>query len=360
MIPVAEPIIGEKELFYVLDAVKSGWVSSKGSYVKKFEDKFAEYCNAKYAASCNNGTSALHLALLSLGIGEGDEVIAPSLAYIAVANVINYVRAKPVFVDVSKETLGMDPEKIEEKITPQTKAIIVVHLYGMPCEMDRILDIAKKYNLFLIEDCAEAHGAEYKGKKVGTFGDIGCFSFFGNKIITTGEGGMCITNNEELKEKIELLKNQGVSKERKYWHPVIGFNYRMTNIQAAIGLAQLEQIDSFLKIREEHEEIYENLLKEISGIKFLPKRQQVKIVYWMHSIIIENRDKIMKKLEKEGIETRPFFVVINKMPPYLSEESFPVAEEVSDKGINLPSSVNLTEENIKIICDAIKRAVKNG
>lgn len=234
-IPLAYPLLNGNEKKYVLDCLHTSWISSVGKYVDQFEKSFQDFCGTKYAISCANGTVALHLALLACGIGKGDEVIVPTLTYIASANAVSYCGALPVFVDSEKDTWNMDPAKIEEKINERTKAIIAVHLYGHPVNMEPILKIAEKYGLIVIEDAAEAHGAEYKGKKVGSIGHIGCFSFFGNKIITTGEGGMITTNDDALNEKIRLLKNQGMDQNRKYWFPVIGYNYRLTNLQAAIG-----------------------------------------------------------------------------------------------------------------------------
>ena len=355
MIPVAEPLIGEKELKYITEAIKSGWISS-GKYISMFEEKFSKFCGVKYGISCNSGTSALHLALVALGIREGDEVIIPTFTYISTANVVKYVNATPIFVDSSRETWNIDPKKIEEKITEKTKAIIPVHLYGLPCEMEKIMEIAKKYNLYIIEDAAEAHGAEYKGKKVGSFGDIGCFSFFGNKIITTGEGGMCVTNNLELKEKLESLRNQGMSKERRYWHPIVGFNYRMSNIHAAIGLAQLEGINDSINLKIRNAELYSERLKDI--VELPPNIKDTKNIYWMFCILSDKKDEIIKALKEKEIETRPLFSPIHKMPPYYIGEKYPIAKELNKKGINLPSSIKLKEEEIKRICEIIKAVVK--
>ncbi len=355
-IPIAEPDTTGNESKYVNDCIKSNWISSKGKYVKKFEEAFSEYCNVKYGISTSNGTAALHLALTALGVKKGDEVIIPNLTFIATANSIKYCNAKPIFVDVDKETWNIDVNKIKEKISKKTKAIIPVHLYGNPCEMNKIMEIAKKHNLFVIEDCAEAHGAEYKGKKVGSFGDIACFSFFGNKIITTGEGGMCITNNKEFAQKMDILKNQGMDPKKRYWHPFIGFNYRMTNIQAAIGLAQVEKIEKFIKIRRRNVQLYNSILKNVEGVTLPPvEKKSIRNVYWMYSILLDNRDKIMKKLEENKIETRPFFYPINVMPPYKTNENFPVSNELSVKGINLPSSVKLKRKDIKRITEIIKK-----
>jgi len=365
-IPVAEPYLGKEELNNVIKAVKSTWISSKGEFIEKFENGFAKYCGSKYGISVFNGTVALHLALVALGIKKEDEVIVPSLTYIATANAVSYCQAKPIFVDCHPDYWCIDPVKIEEKITKKTRAIILVHLYGHPCDMDAIMKIAKKHNLYVIEDTAEAHGAEYRGKKVGSFGDISCFSFFGNKIITTGEGGMCLTNNKILADKMRILKDQGASPEKKYWHSVIGFNYRMTNIQAAIGLAQLKRLNKIIIKRRQMARWYREKLKELAKQKLIslhPEMPWAKCSYWMHCVLIENkfgitRDKLMKKLAKERIGTRPFFYLINTLPPYKNKEKFPVAEKVSQNGINLPSSVNLSKKDINSIVEIIKNFKK--
>ena len=357
MIPIAEPEISGNELKYVTDCIKSTWISSLGKYITQFESRFSDYHNTEFGISTCNGTTAIHLALVALGIKKGDEVIIPNLTFIATANAVRYCGAIPIFVDSEKETWNIDPEKIEQKITKNTKAIMVVHLYGNPCDMDPIMDIAKKHNLQVIEDCAEAHGAEYKGKKIGSFGDVACFSFYGNKIITTGEGGMCITNDKTLAEKMRFLKDHGMDAKKRYWHPEIGYNYRMTNIQAAIGLAQLERIDDFLAIRRKNAELYNSLLKEIKGITLSVEKQDTKNVYWMYSILVEDRDQIAVKLKQAGIDTRPFFYPMTAMPPYKSDESFPVADDLSRKGINLPSSVKLTEDEIRKIAETIKSLI---
>jgi perosamine synthetase len=366
MIPVAEPCLGEEELKNVIEAVNSGWISSKGKFIEEFEREFARYCGVKYGVATANGTVALHLALKALGIGKGDEVIVPALTFVATANAVTYCNAKPVFVDSHPEYWCINPEKIEEKITKNTKAIVVVHLYGHPCDMDWIEDIAEDRGLYVIEDAAEAHGAEYKGKKVGSFGDIACFSFYGNKIITTGEGGMCITNNEELAEKMRILRDHGMSIERKYWHVVTGFNYRMTNLQAAIGVAQLKKLDKFIEKKRQIAKWYAEELKELEDkelVKLHPEMNWAKCVFWMYSILIEDkaktsRDELMKKLEKKGIETRPFFVPMHKLPIYNTNEKLPVAEKLAERGLNLPSSVKLEEKEIKFVAKSVKDLIE--
>ncbi len=363
MIPVAEPFLGEDELRYVTDCIKHGWISSAGSYVKKFEKEFAKFCNVKYGIAVSSGTAALHLALLASGIEKGDEVIIPNLTFVSPASMTKLVGARPVLVDSDSETWNIDPKKIEENITGKTKAIIPVHLYGHPSDMDQIMSIAKKNNLKVIEDACEAHGAEYKGRKVGGIGDIGCFSFYGNKIITTGEGGMCVTNNEKLYEKMKYLRDHAMKPDKRYWHEEVGFNYRLTNIQAAVGIAQLEKIEEIIKAKRNNAMIYDSLLKGIEGIMLPPNKFWAKNVYWMYSILVNDkfnlsRDNLMQKLREKGIETRAFFYPLNEMPPYRSEGEFEVSKKISESGINLPSSAKLTKEEIKKVCSVIREVAE--
>lgn len=361
MIPVYEPSLGKEELENINEAMKSGWISSKGRFISEFEESFAKYCGVKYGVACSNGTAALHLALTALGLGKGDEVIVPTLTFVSTANTVIFTGAKPVFADSNQEYWCIAPEKIENKINRYTKAIIPVHLYGHPCDMDVIMNIAKDNDLFIIEDAAEAHGAEYNGKKMGSFGDVNCFSFYGNKIITTGEGGMCVTNNIELAEKMKILRDHGMDTKKKYWYDRIGFNYRMTNIQAAIGVAQLRKLDTFIrkkrKIAEWYKKAFANLDKS-RVIKCHPEMSWAKNSYWMNSILIEDsypitRDNLISKLWKRGIETRPFFYPIHTLPMYNKGDRFPVSEELARKGINLPSSANLSREEVAFIAETI-------
>ncbi len=353
MIPVAEPVLGEKELMYVTDCIRSGWISSIGKYVNEFEEKFSKYCGSKYGVAVANGTVALHLALVALGVGKGDEVIIPDLTFVATANAVSYTGAKPVFIDIDKETWCIDVNQIKGKISKRTKAIIPVHLYGHPCDMDPIMEIAEGHGLRVIEDAAEAHGAEYKGKKVGSIGHVGCFSFYGNKIITTGEGGMCVTDDKELGERIQFLKDHGMSKKKRYWHDEVAFNYRMTNIQAAIGLAQLEKIDKFIELKRKNAFLYNELLMGTPAIVLPVEKEWAKNVYWMYSILVENRDEVMEKLKENAVDSRPFFYPMHVLPPYKLDGSFPVSEHISEKGLNLPSSVKLKEDEIKKVVECI-------
>lgn len=359
LIPISSPSITQKEIDYVCDAVKSGWVSSLGAYINKFEIAFAEYIGVKYALTVSNGTTALHLALVSMGIKEGDEVIIPDLTFIATANAVAYTRGKPVFVDIDPEVWCINPQSIKKAVTLKTKAIIPVHLYGHPADMDEINKIAKEHGLFVIEDAAEANGAEYKEVKVGGLGTCGVFSFYGNKIITTGEGGMITTNDERIYEKAKLLRDHAMSKEKRYWHTEVGFNYRMTNLQAALGLAQLERIDEFINKKKQIFEWYEEVLKDIDGIKLNPQKEWAKNVYWMICLMLDkkfklSRDKLMSELKKEGIDSRSFFYPISEMPMYNNGIVNPVAYDISPRGINLPSGVNLNRKEIQWIAKTIQ------
>jgi perosamine synthetase len=358
MIPVSEPNLSGKEIEYVTDCIKTNWISSIGKYVTRFEEMFAQFCGTSHALTASSGTTALHLALSALGIQEGDEVILPDLTFVASANAIQYCGARPVFVDVDKKTWNIDPARIEKHITNKTKAIMVVHLYGQPCDMDEVVKIAKQNNLKVIEDAAEAHGAEYNNMRVGSIGDVGIFSFYGNKIITTGEGGMVTTNNEELVKKMRMLRDHAMSNTKRYWHYMVGYNYRMTNLQSAIGVAQMEQIDQFIEKKRENAELYNTFLSKINSLTLPPEVKKCKNVYWMYSVLIEDnfglsRDAVMLRLKKKGIDTRPFFYPLHQLPMYKTRNNYPVSNELSRKGINLPSATTLTENDIRIVCDTL-------
>ena len=359
-IPVAQPELGEEELNNVVQAVKSGWISSKGEFIHTFEEEFAHYCGTKYGVATSNGTVALHLALTALGIGAGDEVLIPSLTFVATSNAVTYTGAKPIFIDSHPIYWCINPDRLEEKITPWTRAIIPVHLYGHPCDMDAIMQVVRQHNLYLIEDADEAHGAEYKGRKVGSLGDIACFSFYGNKIITTGEGGMCLTNDESLYRSMQILRDHGADPARRYWHDRIGFNYRMTNLQAAVGVAQLLRLDSFVERKRQLASWYNSLLQGVPGIELPVEMPWARNVYWMYSIVVSDsfpisRDGLMNRLAEEGVETRPFFWSMHLLPPYSQGMSFPQAERLSHRGINLPSSVSLTREQAEYIAAIIRK-----
>jgi perosamine synthetase len=371
MIPVCVPLLKGKELEYLEDCINTNWISSKGHYVEEFERQFSQYCSCKYGITTTNGTSSIHLALQSIGLKKGDEVIVPAFTMISSLFPIIYSGAKPVLVDSDPETWNINVDQIEEKISEKTKAILPVHIYGHPCDMDPILKIAKKNGVLVIEDAAEAHGAEYKGKKTGGIGDVGCFSFYANKIITCGEGGMMVTNNEVFAKHAKSLKDLSFEngKERAYLHSEVGYNYRLTNLQAAVGLAQFERIDDFVSMRRRNAAIYGELLRNVPGIRLPIEKEWAKNVYWMYSILVEpefgiSRDELIRELKKRGVETRSFFVPMNQQPVFktmhlFEGENYPVAESLSRKGLYLPSSSGLKRAEIKYICGSIAEVRNN-
>ncbi len=360
-IPISQPSIGEKEIAYVTDAIKSGWVSSLGKYIDMFEEKFADYCDTKYAVATSSGTAALHLTLVSLGVTADDEVIIPDFTFVATASAVKYIGAKVITVDIEEDTLCIDPQAIEKAITSKTKAIIPVHLYGHPANMEAINEIAKKHNLLVVEDAAEAHGAEINGKRVGSLGNAGVFSFYGNKIITSGEGGMITTNNEKLYKKLKYLRDHAMSKDKRYWHTEVGFNYRMTNLQAALGVAQFERIDELLAKKKKIFEWYQEGLKDIESIKLNHQSNWAKNVYWMICLEIDgytesSRDLLMDKLKVKGIDSRPYFYPVSEMPMYENVHT-PVTHEIYQKGINLPSYFDISKEQVMSICKELNELI---
>jgi perosamine synthetase len=358
-IPISKPSIGENEIEYVTDAVRSGWVSSLGKYIDMFEEKFANYCGTKYAVATSNGTTALHLTLVSLGITSEDEVIIPDFTFVATGSAVKYIGAKPVTVDIDEDTLCISSDAIKKAITPKTKAIIPVHLYGHPANMLEINKIAQEHKLFVIEDAAEAHGAEVSGSRVGGLGDAGVFSFYGNKIITSGEGGMVTTNDEELYNKMRYLRDHAMSKEKRYWHTELGFNYRMTNLQAALGVAQFERLDEILAKKKEVFKWYKENLSDVEAITLNKQKSWARNVYWMVCLEIDGyteikRDRFIKNLKSQNIDSRPYFFPLSDMPIY-DEAVTPVTHKVYQRGINLPSYFDISREQVNYVCDVVKR-----
>jgi len=364
IIPVCEPTLSGNELKYVTDAVETNWISSAGGYIRRFETMFAEKAGAKYGIACANGTVALHLALATLGLQPGDEVIIPTFTMIATANAVTYLGAKPVLVDSEPATWNMDIAQVEAVITPRTKAIIVVHTYGHPVEMDGLMALADKHGLFVLEDAAEAHGAQYKGRGVGSLGHAAAFSFYGNKIITTGEGGMVTTNREDVARLAWNLRDHAFSTERHFWHKFLGYNYRMTNLQAAIGLAQTEQLEKFVAARRANAAYYTQLLRQIPGITTPPELETVRNVFWMYGIMLEkefglSRDGLREALAGRGIETRTFFIPMHCQPIYFDQyrgQRYPVAEDLCRRGMYLPSASNLTRNDIETVVECVAEA----
>ncbi len=364
IIPVCEPTLSGKEKEYLLDCLESNWISSAGKYIPAFEEKFAAECGCKYGIACVNGTVALHLGLAALGLEPGDEVILPTFTMIATINSVTYTGATPVLIDSEPCTWNMDVEQLADKITPKTKVIIPVHTYGHPVDMDPIMELAEQHGIFVLEDAAEAHGAEYKGRRAGGLGHAAGFSFYANKIITTGEGGMITTNHAKLAALTQNLRDHAFSSERHFWHKYVGFNYRMTNMQAAVGLAQTEQMSGFIKNRRQNAALYTELLKEIPGIVTPPEASYAKNVFWMYSILVEaefglTRDQLRSYLARHGIETRTFFIPMHLQPIYFETfkgQRYPVAEMLCQRGFYLPSASSLTEQQIKYIAGMVRQA----
>lgn len=361
-IPLSFPTIGKKESDYVMDCLKSTWISSAGKYLDRFEEAFAEVAGTKHAIACANGTVAIHLALLALGVKPGDEVIVPTLTFVACPNSVTYCGARPVFVDVDAGIWSIDSSKIEAKITEKTRGIIAVHLRGHPADMDAIMEIAQRRGLFVIEDAAQAHGAQAHGRSVGSIGNIGTFSFFGNKIMTTGEGGMITTNDDAAAQCMRLLKNQGMTKEHRYWHPVVGYNYRLTNIQAAIGLAQLERLPEAISRHQQVAAWYQEDLAGLKGVSWQQQREWARHIWWQFVAIIDeqfasDRDAVLSKLQQSGIDARRLYYPMHQVPIYkdhAKNQEFPVADHLAARGVCLPTWSGLTRENVRYICDQLR------
>lgn len=371
-LPVAEPDLGPVEERMVLEALRSGWVSSLGSFISRFENEFASFCEVPYGIAVSNGTAALHLALIAAGIGPGDEVIVPALTFVATAAVVRHAGATPVFADCEPEIGTLNPAAVKHAITQNTKAIVAVHLYGHPADMDSLMEIARMKKILLIEDAAEAHGASYKGRKVGSLGHMATFSFYGNKIITTGEGGMVLTKNEALDARLRFLRDHAMDPHRRYWHPEIGFNYRITNLQAALGVAQLSRIDEIITKRVRVLETYRSSgLEQRFGVVFNPQRSWATPVPWLVCAILPSstktdvRDQICGQLREQGIDTRPYFIPLHHMPPYSDcrtvatdgSERLVVTEALATRGFNLPSSGNLRAVEIHRVTKALEKSL---
>jgi perosamine synthetase len=360
-IPVAHPYFAGNEKKYVTECLDTMWVSSIGRFIPEFEKAFAGFCEVEHAVACNSGTSAIHLALMAFDVKAGDEVIVPALTYVASANAVRYCGAQPVLVDSEPRTMNLDPAKIESRIGPRTRGIIAVHLYGHPADMGAIMEIARRRKLFVVEDAAEAHGGLCRGRKVGGIGDISAFSFFGNKIITTGEGGMVTTNDPDLARKVRLLRGQGMDPQRRYWFPMIGYNYRMTNIAAAIGLAQMEKAKEHTEARSRVAGWYHRHLAPLADFIDRPVAEPwARHAFWSYTVLLKeqhtaNRDALMSALAERGVETRPVFYPTHLMPPYLEPEgSYPVAEDLARRGISLPTHALLTEEDVACVAATLE------
>jgi perosamine synthetase len=365
-IPISRPDLSGNEIPYAIDALQSGWISSLGPYIGRFENEFAKFCQTRYAVAVSNGTTGLHLALLAAGIKAGDEVIVPNLTFVATINAVLHAGAVPVIADIEPDTLGIDAEKAACLVTEKTRAIIPVHLYGQPAHMKEISEVASKHDLVVIEDAAEAHGAEVEGKRVGSLGHIGVFSLYGNKIVTTGEGGMLTTDSEELASRARMLRDHAMSTIERYWHLDVGYNYRMTNIQAAIGVAQLERIDPILRKKHQIFEWYREELGALDQrLKLNRQNSWSKNVFWMiclehDDLNLQNRKQFMFYLKEQGIDSRPYFYPLTEMPIYSNFRASDVGVSTSlfAKGINLPSDVTLSREDVTYVAASVKKALE--
>jgi perosamine synthetase len=362
IIPVCEPALEGNESRYVMDCLNTNWISSAGKYINLFEQAFSRKVGCRHGIACVSGTAALHLIMAALGLGPGDEVIIPTHTMIATAYAVSYTGARPVLVDSERRTWNMDLDQVAAKVTPRTKAICVVHTYGHPVDMDVVGEIARRHNLYVVEDAAEAHGALYKGRPCGSLGDAAAFSFYANKIITTGEGGMVTSNDPELAETVRTLRDHAFSKERHFWHKYIGYSFRLTNMQAAVGLAQTEQMDKFVTWRRDNAALYTSLLSDVPGLTTPVEEPWAQNVYWMYGVLVEDefgitRDELRRRLAAQGIETRTFFIPMHLQPIYYADykgERYPVAEDLCRRGLYLPSASALTKREIERVVQAVK------
>lgn len=367
MIPVNEPLLGGRELEYVTECVRTGWISSAGRFIEEFEKRWAEYCGMKHGVAVSNGTTALQLAMECIDLKPGDEVIIPSFTIISCALAVIYNGGVPVVVDSDPRNWCMDVSQIESKITQKTRAIMPVHVYGHPVDMDPLIELARASDLVVIEDAAEAHGAEYKGRKCGGLADISCFSFYANKIITTGEGGMVLTTTPERAEKLRSLRNLSFHQERRFFHTELGHNFRLTNLQAAIGLAQLERIDELVQKKRHIAMEYAKRLRDVPGLQLPVEETWARSVYWMYGIVLDEDTGIdaaefARRLGAHGVDTRPFFLGMHEQPAlwdrgYYRDERCPVTERISRQGLYVPSGLTLTAEQQDQVCEAVRKVL---
>jgi len=367
MISVNEPLLGEQEQKYVTECIRTGWISSAGHFIEEFESRFATYCGMKYGIATSNGTTALQVAVGCIGLKPGDEIIMPTFTIVSCALAVIYNGGVPILVDCDPNTWCMDVSQIEAKITPSTRAIMPVHMYGHPVDMEPVQELAQRYNLVVIEDAAEAHGAEYKGNKCGGLGDISCFSFYANKIITTGEGGMVLTNDLKFAQEARSLRNLCFREDRRFYHTELGHNFRLTNLQAAIGLAQMERVDELVARKRWMGQAYNEQLKDIVGLQLPVEKPWAKNVYWMYGVVLdESRGKdavtFGQRLRESGVDTRPFFLGMHEQPVFQKRglfegEKYPVAEYLARYGLYLPSGLALTESEIDKVCVAVKECL---
>jgi len=368
MIPVCEPLVAGNEREFVLDCLRSGWISSAGKYLERFERGWADYCGMKYGIAVSNGTAALQIAARLLDLNPGDEVIMPTFTIISCAQAVTEYGGVPVLVDSDPVNWQMDVSQIESKITDKTRAIMTVHIYGHPVEMDPLMKIARANGLRVIEDAAEVHGAEYNGKKCGGFGDISVFSFYANKLITTGEGGMVLTQSKALAERARSFRNLCFQKKRRFLHDELGYNFRMTNIQAALGMAQLERIEQIVDRKRSIAQAYSKRLKDVPGIVLPVEEPWAKSVYWVYGVVLEEgtgitNEQFAQRLFEQGVETRPFFLGIHEQPVFHNmglfiNERYPIAERLAREGLYLPTGLTIQETEIDNVCDAVRKALR--
>jgi len=364
MIPVNQPLLSDREKELLAECIETGWISSDGPFVSEFEKRFASYIGIDWGVAVCNGTAALETALFAAGIAEGEEVIMPSFTIISCALAAIRLGAVPVLVDAEPETWNMDVSQIENRITPKTRAIMAVHIYGHPVDMEPLLAIAERHNLIIIEDAAEVHGAEYKGRKCGGLGHVSAFSFYANKIITTGEGGMVLTSDHKMAARAKSYRNLCFRSDRRFFHTELGFNYRMTNLQAALGVAQMERIEEFVRIKRRLGKYYRDRLSDVDGIKIQIEKPWAKTVYWMYCIELDkflglNADEMMTKLRERGIGCRPFFLGLHEQPALqklglFKNEHYPITERISKQGLYLPSGLTLNEIQIDEVVSAVR------
>ena len=374
MIPVNRPLFISNEAKYLAEAIKTGWISSEGPFVKEFENKFAAYIGKRYGTAVSSGTAALEVAMGAINLKPGDEVIMPTFTIMSCAVAVIAYGGIPVFVDSEPDTWNMDVSQIEKKITKRTKAIMAVHIYGHPTDITPLMKLAKKHKLLVIEDAAEAIGAEYRGKRCGSFGDISCFSFYPNKTITTGEGGMLLTNNKKFRERANMLRNLGFIKNKRYYHEEIARNYRMTNIQAALGVAQLKNIRKLIAIKRRYGALYNKLLANIPCLQLPVEKTYAKNIYWMYGIVLDksagfNNETFAKKLAQRGVGTRPFFYPLHRQPVWKKSQyrkiaernkgNFPVADKISQQGLYLPSGLGNTEKEIRHVAATVRKLLSS-
>ena len=361
-IPIGKPDIGNDEIQAVIETLKGGWIT-QGKKVEEFEKTFANYCGAKYGIATTSGTTALHTALASIDVQNGDEVITTPLSCVSTANPILYLHARPIFIDLEPATLNINPSVLEKKITERTKAILPVHMFGHPVDMDLILEIAEKHGIYAIEDAAHALGAKYKGRKIGSLGHIACFSFYGDKIITTAEGGIALTDDKELAEKMQMLRSHGMNKHRKFHHPILGYNYKMSDIHAAIGTAQIRKLDKYVEHRRKNVEYLNKQLNDLD-IELPTEKSYAFNVFYVYHIITKGRrqkEKAVEHLENKGIETRPLLSFIPTQPPYqhlgYNPNDYPVAKKANENGFYVSNSPQLSQDELNYIASTLRKAL---